>query len=56
MTGEHITKCNHKKCKKKKECFRFHEAKGELILFKNICSKENEYKWFIERKKEIITK
>lgn len=49
-----LSKCKNKKCKKKKNCFRFNDAKGEIILFKNLCSENNNYEWLIKISPNII--
>lgn len=56
MTG--ICLCENKKCKKKNICKRFIEGKNadktaSFAEFKNICNKDNNYKWLWEVENKV---
>ena len=51
-----IAICNNNDCIHNKECFRFIDKSGELIEFKNICTKENNYQWLWKIENNIIKK
>mgnify|MGYP000973828135 CR=1 FL=1 len=48
-----IAICEYNQCPKKDSCERFQNKQGELMEFKNICTKENNYKWFWESKNNM---
>jgi len=41
-----ISKCNNKKCKMAKTCFRIHKAQGSQDISANICNHGNGFRWY----------
>ena len=48
-----IAICQNSNYIKKDLCERFQNKQGEVMKFKNICTKENNYKWFWQNKNKI---
>lgn len=40
--------CNNSECEKRSECYRYMKSRANdtEVMFKNICSGKNDYKWF----------
>ena len=48
--------CANTKCKHKDKCLRFLTKTGSSYEFKNICNKNNHYKWLWKTETAIVNK
>jgi hypothetical protein len=52
-----FAKCTYADCKKANECKRFLESQnGAEYEFKNICTEENNFRWFVQVDNKIENK
>ncbi len=55
-----ISQCTYSKCEKSNNCYRFLATPDPLYQkynkFENICTQDNNYKWYWEVKQSIVKK